>query len=43
MRVAWNPLKQLTQPYWASKPNETDLRIELTTGLRNAQNNNYPH
>jgi hypothetical protein len=41
-RVAWNPLKQMTQPYWASKPNETDLRIELTTGgtiyLRGADN-----
>ena len=26
-RIAWKPLKQMTQPYWASKPNETDLRI----------------
>jgi len=31
-RIAWKPLKQMTRPYWASKPNETDLRIELTTG-----------
>jgi hypothetical protein len=31
-RIAWNPLKQMTRPYWASKPNETELRIELTTG-----------
>lgn len=41
-RIAWKPLKQMTQPYWASKPNETDLRIELTTGgticLRGADN-----
>ena len=31
-RIAWNPLKQMTRPYWASKPNETDLRIDLVTG-----------
>ena len=31
-RIAWNPLKQMTRPYWASRPNETDLRIELVTG-----------
>jgi Terminase large subunit, T4likevirus-type, N-terminal len=31
-RIAWNPLKQLTRPYWASKPQETDLRIELKGG-----------
>jgi len=41
-RVAWKPLKQMTRPYWAGKPNETDLRIELTTGgticLRGADN-----
>ena len=41
-RIAWNPLKQMTRPYWAAKPNETDLRIELTTGgticLRGADN-----
>jgi len=41
-RIAWKPLKQMTRPYWASKPNETDLRIELVTGgticLRGADN-----
>ena len=41
-RVAWNPLKQMTRPFWASPPNETDLRIELTNGgtiaLRGADN-----
>ncbi len=31
-RIAWKALKKLTQPYWASRPNETDLRIELTSG-----------
>src|ERR1700684_575245 len=28
-RLAWRPLKQMTKPYWASRPNETDLTIEL--------------
>ena len=41
-RVAWRPLKQMTRPYWAAKPNETDLRIELLSGgmicLRGADN-----
>jgi len=41
-RIAWKPLKQMTRPYWASQPNETDLRIELITGgticLRGADN-----
>ena len=41
-RIAWRPLKQMTKPYWAAKPNETDLRIELTCGgticLRGADN-----
>jgi hypothetical protein len=41
-RVAWRPLKQLTRPYWAATPNETDLRIELVSGgticLRGADN-----
>ena len=41
-RIAWKPLKQMTRPYWASTPNETDLRIELVTGgticLRGADN-----
>jgi hypothetical protein len=31
-RIAWKSLKKLTQPYWASLPNETDLRIELISG-----------
>jgi hypothetical protein len=31
-RIAWKPLKNMTQPYWASAPNETDLRIDLITG-----------
>jgi hypothetical protein len=42
--VAWNRLKRMTRPYWASKPNETDLRIELISGgtiaLRGADNYN---
>src|SRR5260370_20490121 len=41
-RVAWKALKQMTRPYWASRPNETDLRIELVSGgticLRGADN-----
>jgi hypothetical protein len=41
-RIAWKPLKQLTRRFWASQPNETDLRIELITGgtiaLRGADN-----
>jgi hypothetical protein len=31
-RIAWRPLKELTRPYWKSRPNETDLRIDLITG-----------
>jgi hypothetical protein len=31
-RIAWNALKELTRPYWASKPQESDLRIELERG-----------
>jgi hypothetical protein len=31
-RIAWKPLKQITRPFQASKPNESDLSIELTTG-----------
>jgi hypothetical protein len=30
-RIVWKPLKEMTRPYWASQPNETDLRIELIT------------
>jgi len=41
-RIAWKPLKQMTKPYWAAKPNETDLTIELISGgtisLRGADN-----
>jgi Terminase large subunit, T4likevirus-type, N-terminal len=41
-RIAWKPLKELTRSYWAARPNETDLRIELTSGgticLRGADN-----
>src|SRR5580700_3209819 len=31
-RVAWKSLKQMTKSYWAGKPNETDLTIELISG-----------
>ena len=38
----WNPLKEMTCQHWRSKPNETDLRIDLTSGgsicLRGADN-----
>src|SRR5580700_2521651 len=41
-RIAWKPLKQMTKEYWTSKPNETDLSIELigggTIALRGADN-----
>ncbi len=41
-RIAWKHLKYLTRPFWASPPNETDLRIELLIGgtiaLRGAEN-----
>jgi hypothetical protein len=41
-RIVWKALKKMTQPYWASSPNETDLRIELMCGgticLRGADN-----
>src|SRR6202049_765621 len=41
-RIAWKSLKQITKPYWASPPHETDLSIELTSGgtiaLRGADN-----
>jgi hypothetical protein len=40
--ICWKPLKEMTRPYWAGKPSETDLRIELTCGgticLRGADN-----
>src|ERR1043166_121744 len=28
-RIAWKPLKEMTRPYWAERPHETDLRISL--------------
>src|SRR3954453_5088347 len=31
-RIAWNRLKELTRPYWASAPSETDLAITLSWG-----------
>jgi hypothetical protein len=31
-RIAWDRLKLLTEPYWAGKPNETDLSIRLQWG-----------
>jgi|SRR5579862_3262750 len=31
-RIFWKLIKELTRPYWATTPNETDLRIELTCG-----------
>jgi hypothetical protein len=41
-RVAWKALKRMTKLYCASKPNETDLTIELISGgsisLRGADN-----
>jgi hypothetical protein len=41
-RVAWKALKQMTRPYWAAIPNESDLTIELISGgtisLRGADN-----
>jgi Terminase large subunit, T4likevirus-type, N-terminal len=41
-RIIWKSLKKMTKEYWASTPNETDLRIELVSGgticLRGADN-----
>jgi hypothetical protein len=31
-RIAWKPLKAMTRAYWAKRPNETDLSIQLITG-----------
>jgi Terminase large subunit, T4likevirus-type, N-terminal len=31
-RIAWNRLKQLTQPFWYGKPNESDLSIRMRWG-----------
>jgi hypothetical protein len=45
-RIAWKLLKEITRPYWAATPNETDLRIELISGgtiaLRGADNYDSP-
>ena len=30
--IAWRALKNMTRPYWAKTPMETELRIDLTTG-----------
>jgi len=30
--IAWKPLKDMTRGFWAQKPLESELRIELTTG-----------
>jgi hypothetical protein len=31
-RIAWDRLKELTQPFWGERPNETDLSIRLRWG-----------
>jgi hypothetical protein len=31
-RIAWNSLKEMSRPFWAGRPSETDLRIELASG-----------
>jgi hypothetical protein len=40
--IAWKPLKQMTRPFWAARPNESELKIELKSGgtiaLRGADN-----
>lgn len=33
-RVAWDYLKHYSEPFWASKPNESELRVELIGGRR---------
>jgi len=30
--IAWDRLKKMTQPFWAKKPNETKMRIDLQSG-----------
>jgi hypothetical protein len=41
-RIVWKPLKEITRPFWAQKPNESELTIQLTIGgticLRGADN-----
>src|SRR6202030_2164863 len=40
--IAWKPLKELSRKFWAKKPNESEMRIELVSGgticLRGADN-----
>jgi terminase large subunit-like protein len=31
-RIVWKRLKTLTRPFWAGRPSETDLRIEIVSG-----------
>src|ERR1700691_6146444 len=31
-RICWEPLKEMTKLYWKTKPNETELRIDLISG-----------
>jgi hypothetical protein len=31
-RIAWEPLKEMTRPFWASRPNETKMRIRIKGG-----------
>lgn len=33
-RVAWDYLKFYSEPFWASKPNESELRVDLIGGRR---------
>jgi len=33
-RIVWDRLKSLTRPFWAHRPHETELRIDLKTGSR---------
>ncbi len=33
-RIAWKPIKNVTRPYWRTRPNETELSIELSWGAR---------
>jgi hypothetical protein len=40
--IAWKPLKEMSRPFWAKRPNEGELRIDLKSGgvicLRGADN-----
>jgi hypothetical protein len=41
-QIAWKRLKEMTREWWEARPNESELRIEMTTGgticLRGADN-----